>query len=81
MAKNTPISGGQNGAKTVILAEIILAGSLLKPCCVLAGTLLGENHPHIWIGPFRKTSKPSRRFALENAGGPGKLFRIYVLYV
>ena len=50
--KTSPIYGGHRGVKTVIPAEIILAGSWLDPCCVLAEALPGENHPHIWTRRF-----------------------------
>ncbi len=47
-----PIYGGQNCAKTMILAETCLAPGLHLPCMILAEALLREIHPHIWTRRF-----------------------------
>ena len=63
--KQTPISGGQNCAKTVMLPEIILSSPYHLPIVSLSSSLHEENHPHIWIRPFRKPSRHFRRHAVQ----------------
>jgi hypothetical protein len=63
----------------VILAKIIVAGSLLRPCWVLAEALPGENHPHIWTGSLQKIRVVLRFLPIFSRTTHGLLYRLVII--